>query len=685
MSRLPKLVSKDLEAELELTEEGRAELAAIKRENDRIWPEPELGDILNLKQELEDDRAGWVAKVNDVRMARANEDTTPEKWAKKLNLPSDRRFHTNLTGNEINRVVSMLGRNPPRITLSPASDANTSIQRAEKQARWCQEFIRAIERKGGQVTLPVWARADDAAAETGLGALEWYMTDAWEEVEQLIDELDPDYPDPDLEKQIEEAKRIAGLPFAVRPIDPLSLLFDPEDADSPILIVERKHYKRVYRRLAEKLSREEVDDLRLPTPGMRAWPPEQAFVQYRFNGMNQLYDARPQGTGDLVEVIRYYDKRWYCEVVAGRVVECREHRLPGIPVFPQLGKVTSNTNTEWMMQGVTFGMSSMELALNDLFTLALDNSYTYGRPFPVVTTSENGGNLYDKEGQPVVIRLDDPSRPPQLGPGQTIVDAFGGFHGNIEAPLLQQIQNYWQLSGLNPIASGESPGADPSGFALNTLNTGAQALYESILDNKVRTMGAICDFTRAAIKTTIGDSVYLSTQTADGKGMEYLSLGPDDIDKVPTTVYIDPKSDMQRLAIISMLTTAWQQGLITKRHVQTLGLTGIVEDPDDEDRGIMLERMQGMIDPMIVQSVMAQLQQDAFPELAQAGSPGASAPPPTGGAPQASQGPQDLQQMGVTPPRGVSVGNPAPKPGVAQANRGRAGQQPPAQGVPALG
>src|SRR5690606_21745284 len=123
------------------------------------------------------------------------------------------------------------------------------------------------------VTLPIWARGDDAAAETGLGGFEWYMTDAWEEVEELIAEVDPDAPDPDLDKQIEEAKRIAGLPFALRPIDPLSLLFDPEDPESPYLIVERKHYKQVYQRLQGKLSRDEMESLRLPSPSMRAWPP----------------------------------------------------------------------------------------------------------------------------------------------------------------------------------------------------------------------------------------------------------------------------------------------------------------------------------------------------------------------------------------------------------------------------
>jgi hypothetical protein len=676
--RLPKLLSRELEAELELTEDGKAEISALKADNDRIWPKPELGDILELKQQLEDDRTNWAAQVNNVRTARHLEDTTPEKWAKKLNLPEDRRFHSNNTGNEINRVVSMLGRNPARVTIPYTASTNVAIQRAEKQAQWAQAFLKAAERSA---RLPIWSRGDDAVVESGLGGFELYMTEAWEKVEKLIKERDPDVVDPDLDKQIDEALKTAGLPFAMRPIDSMALLVDPEDPDSPVLIVERKRYRNVYRRLQSKLSADEVEKLKLPRPGQRSWPDHQRLVRYSYGDTEETYEAHTAGeAGNLVEVIRYYDARWYVEVVAGRITECSEHRWPGIPVFPQFGKVTSSANSEWMLQGIVFGMLSQELAINDLVTLGLDNQYTYGRPFPVVTTSENGSNLLDKDGQPSVIRLDDPSRPPQLGPGQDVKDAFGGFAGNIDPQLLQLIQSYWQMSGLNPIAQGESPGADPSGFALNTLNTGAQALYESILDNKVKTLGNIIDFVRLAIRDTIGETVYLSVETNDHKGIEYLGLGPDDIDESPATVYIDPKSDMQKLAIISMLSTANQQGYISRRPVQVLGLTGIVEDPDDEDKQITLDNAKAMMLPQIVQSVLMQVTQDAFPELA-AQPPGA--PPP--GGPQAGQSPDGLQQQGITPPRGTSVGNPAPKPGVAQANRGRAGQQPANQGVPALG
>lgn len=684
MPRLPKLLSKALIAELELTPEGKAQIAKTNADNDRIWPEPELGDILTLKQRLENDRSRWAAKVQQVRVMRFNEDTTPPKWAQRLNLPDDRRIHTNLTGNEINRVVATMERNPPRVTISPASDSNPAIQRAEIQARWCQKLISAVE---SDPLTPVWAIGSDAAAETGLGGFEWYMTDAWDDVEELIAQVDPEAPDPDLMNQIDEAKKIAGIPFALRPLDSLSLLFEKDNYGvSRALIVERKHYAQVYQSVQAKLSTEEAEKLRLPPVGARAWPDTSRLIRYQYMGENRDYDVSPV-EGDLVEVLRYYDRRWMVEVVAGRITESKEHRLPGIPVFPQLGKVTSSASTEYMVQGITFGITSLELALNDMFTFGADNIYTYGRPFPVVETSENGQNLLDKEGNPYPIQLNDPSKAPQLGPGQKIADAFNGFTGHIEAPFLSALQSYYERSGLNPIASGDSPGADPSGFALNTLNTGAQALYESMLDNKVKTQAAFCDFSRMAIKSTIGEKVYLSVPTADGQGVEYIAIGPDDIDKVPTVVYIDPKSDMQRLAIISMLSTAWQQKLIQKRTVQTLGFTGIIEDPDQEDRGIYLEALQEMSLPGMLQSIIAQVQADAMPEAAPAmagpGAPGAPSP----GAPQGPNGtgPQDLQQQGITPPRGVSVGNPAPKPAVAEANRGRAGQQPANQGVPVLG
>ena len=686
MARLPKPIPPQLVAELELTEDGRAELAVKRRERkaelDRLWPEPVLGDIMELKDRLERERTGWSDEVALVRMMRFNNDQTPKKWADKLNIPPERRFHSNRTANEINRVVGTMGRNPPKVTIRPASNTQVSIQRAEKQSAWGGELLRYIERNS---VYPVWSRGDDAAAETGLGGFEWYMTDRWQDVERLIKDRDPEVDDPELDKRIDEELKLAGCPFNIRPVDALSLYFDVgEDGIETAIIYERKHYAIVYENIKKRLSSDELEKAQLPAPGARAWPARQFETSWTYLGAEQTKSFAPDAQGQ-VECIRYYDKRWFVEIVAGKVVESKEHKLPGVPIFPQFGKLTSNPSTAYMMQGITMGMVSQELAINDLFTLALDNQMTYGRPFPVVTTSENGSSNIDKDGQPQVIHLDDPSRPPMLGPGQTIVDAFGAFRGNIDMQFVQATDSYWQVSGQNPIAAGESPGSDPSGYAINSLTSGAQALYESMLDNKCQTLGRIIDFSRMAIRDRIHETVYLSVPALKGKGIEYIGIGPDDIDEVPSEVSVDPMSDTQRMAFTEWLASGNKGKYIARRTVQQRGYGGVITDPDDEDKELLRDDIRQMLIPFMTQVIVQTVAQDAFPAPTAPAPGGPPLSPPGGGGSMDMQG---LQNMGALPADGATVG--AARESATQAQpvmpqNGRAGMPAQTGGTPLVG
>ena len=675
MSRLPRPIPRDLIAELSQSENGKKELAQLKaarkRELDRKWPEPELGDILELRDRLESERAGWASMVAEVRRLRFNKDQMPEKWADRLQIPADRRYHTHMSGNEISRVVGMMGRNPAKVTIAPAADTNVAKQRAEKQQRWGQELPAALERSS---VLPIWERVDDAAAETGMGCFEVYMTERWEQVDELIRSRDPEVDDPELDKRIDDELKSAGLPIAVRLIDPLAFLWEPdEDGLACVVITERKHYAQVFSELRQRLSDEEFEQARLPKPGDRAWPATEFTVGYSYLGQDRTRAFGPDGQGH-VEVTRYLDRRWLVEIVAGRIVQCKEHGFPGVPAFVQFGKVTSSSVTEFQLQGITMGMLSQELALNDLKTMAMDNQMTYGRPFPIITTSEQGTILEDESGAPAVIRLDDPSQPPQLGRGQTIVDAFGTFRGNIDPQLWQAIHADWQMSGLNPIAQGDSPGSDPSGYAINTLSSGAQTLYESMLDNKCRTRGEFTDFCRLVVRDTIGETMYLSVPSVKGRGVEVIGLSPDDVDEMPCKVSIDPMSDAQRLAITEWLMTGNGRGYIDRRTVQTIGFGGVINDPDETDKNILLDKGQALMLPVIVESVVKQVMADAFPE-AQQTPPGP--PPPGGGAEQ-----PNLQEQGMAPAEGPTVGPARQSPVQATAARALGGQQPPSQGVP---
>jgi len=413
-------------------------------------------------------------------------------------------------------------------------------------------------------------------------------------------------------------------------------------------------------------------------------------VQYRdYGGTMLFYDAIPDNDGE-VEVMRYYDRRWCTEVVAGRIVDQYEHGLPGVPVFLQFGKVTSNPYMGFQLRGVTFGMIEQELALNDNMTFVLDNMMTYGRPFPVIETAVDGEPLMDPSGQPMVLRLNDPRQPPQLGRGQKIVDAFQGFHGQIDQGFLALMNQYFRTSGMNPIAQGEAPGADASGYALNTLSQSATSIYQQIIINKQRTQQNIIDFTRLAVRDVIQGTVWLSIESwneEQGRNdIEFLGLSPEDIDEVPSRVVIDPLSDAQRLAITEWLRAGNQEGYVPRRDVQRVGYGSVIEDPDQADDAIMLDRGMEALMPIIIQSVMQQVQQEGFPETLAGGGqptpPGQPMAPPQGG------------------PLNGETGGPGPEPtapalgmGGAQAsqggasaiqalhNIGRGGQQPMQQGL----
>lgn len=681
MPRLPKPINRQLRVELMQDDDGKRELARLERERkaflDKHWPEPGLGDIIQLQDRLESERSGWADYVAAVRRNRFNKDETPPKWAEKLN--TDRRFYTNVTANEINRVVGMMGRNAAKLSIAPAADTNVAVQRAEKQQRWGNELLRYTERVSG---FPIWRRADDAAAENGLGGLVFFMTDAWEAVEKLIAERDPEIDDPELDKTIDDELRRMGCPWSLRVVDSLSLLIERDQFGiSKALITERKQYQQIYESLRGRLSDDEFEEASLPAPGDRAWPQDVFTSGWSWMGADHTRTFGSSTEG-WVETTLYLDRRWSAELVAGKIVECKEHKLPGVPVFPQYGMVTSSADSESMLQGiVNMGMLSQELTLNDLFTYITDIYMTYGRPFPVVETEVGGSQLFDEHGAPrETVDFSDPANAPQLGLGQHVVDAFAAFRSNVDPAFLQAVHSYWQMSGLNPIAQGDSPGSDPSGFAIGSLTSSAQALYEGMLDNKCDMLAAFVDFARMAVRDSIGETVYLSVPLTKGKGIEYIGLGPDDIDEVPSKASIDPMSDQQRLAITEWLITGMDKGLVDRRAVQTMGYGGVVNDPDDTDKQIILDRAQAMLLPVIVQSVTQQVIADAFPETMP---PGPSGAPPPGGPGMDIPGLSATGQGDITEPApGATVGTARSSPVQATDARARGGQQPANQGVP---
>lgn len=577
--------------------------ARQRQKDDLKYPRPELADLLSLFEDMKSewaDFSDWVAEHRDLRYQR---DDTPQKW--KRHLEGDRRVRSRLMHNEVLRAAANQCRNPYRVDVQPSGTDDESVKRAKRQTRWANGLLDAFERKAGK---PLRRPFVDAQNADGLVAWELCRTDAYDGIDfgyqDVVEEKDGQTitrkeRDSEYVKRTEKEILQAGMPYTLRMILGDALYYrEDDDGVCQAMVAEYKSYRTVFNKLVDRLSADKIQSLRLPTPGTRGWP------------LNAGYqDSFANDAAGTVETIRYYDRRWYAYIVGGQLVELNEHGWSRVPVFPCFGIVTSSPNLSERMQGITWGMAGLELSLNDHLTLGLDVAYTYSRPKLAVVTEKDGSLVTDPvTKKPVTLDLSNPSKVPQLNPGQTPVNVLQGWKPEINDSVLNTLMMLYQRNGMNPVAQGQSPGSDPAGYTVNTLIGAAQSQYEVCLDNEARTWAAVCDTVRRDVRDSEhGERVYISVPMEDKRdgGVEWLGLGPDDVDETPCTVTIDPLSDANRMAERDSLMRGMAAGLVPKSVVQSRGFGA--DDPavwtDEIDRDTIVTMMK----PQVVTNVMMRL------------------------------------------------------------------------------
>lgn len=617
--------------------------AQKQREQDIKYPKPELSDLLNLHVSMQAEWADFWEWVNENQDLRYQRDETPQKW--KRHLEGDRRVRSRLMHNEILRATANQCRNPYRVDVQPSGTDDGAVKRAKKQTRWCNGLIDAFERKAGKALRRPFV---DAQNSDGLVAWELCRTDAYDGIDfdyqDVTDEENGSIVtrkerDSEYVKRTEREILAAGMPYTLRMVNALALMYREDDEGvCEAMIHEYKPYRKVYSSLMKRKSTDELQALSLPLPGTRGWPVQQGST-----------DAFANDAGGVVETIRYYDRRWYAYIVGGVLIELEEHGWSRVPVFPCQGIPTSSPNLPERHEGITWGMAGLELAMNDHLTLGIDVAYTYSRPKLAVITDKDGDIVVDPATKkPVTLDLSNPSKVPQLARGQNVVNVLQGWKPELNDSVINTLMMLYTRNGMNPVAQGQSPGSDPAGYTVNTLIGAAQSQYEVCLDNEARTWAAVCDAVRKDIRDSEhGERVYISVPMEDKRdgGVEWLGLGPDDVDETPCTVTIDPLSDANRMAERQSLLQGWQAGMVPKSVVQTRGFGA--DDPMVWDDMRTREDILATLKPLVLQSVMQRYQMMQPP-----------APPPPGAQPQDMGG---GQETGATPakPQPPTVGKEA--------------------------
>lgn len=622
--------------ERELRRAGDTDLLARARrkEKPKGLDKPDEALIEETFRALEERFRPYREKAIEERKRRYQKDKLPERWQKEL--VDGRRFFSRLTHNEINRVVGQQTDNPPRFVIAADGDKDADKEKGQKQTRWLNNLLAALERNGkGRRNSSLRRRLVDIQNEIGMAGLEVYLTKSYDDVDA---QERPDEKPEETLARVDKQLRNRRLPFGVRVIDGVNLMYDEDDDDvSVALIVEMKPFHALKR----KYGKTSVGDA-----------PKAGAIGYAMN----LAGGEATAGVDLVPTIRYYDERWYAYMVNGVIVECEEHGMPGVPVFPVFGLVTGSSNFEEGVEGICWGMGGMEHAANDLMTLMLDVMWKNRQPKYVVETEVQGRFIPDptNPNEPKVLDLSNLEAVQQLYPGQHLINAHKDWQPFIQLQALDQVMAMWGKSAQNPIAQGQSPGADPAGYTVATLSDNAMTVFKDIIGNEARAWAALGDFIRLVIRDTIKLQVPLTVPMgrqkarATGSQVEWLSLGPDDITEVPTICTIDPNSDAHRLANRQSWMEGNQAGYVPRHVVQTRAFGA--EDPDEWDDDIVVDGMRERVAQLAVEGALQEVQ------LLQAPPP---APPPGGGS--GLVGPDGVTPISSSGP-GVPSRGPAPTP-----------------------
>lgn len=635
----------ELTAAIEAELEGTPELRELQREqfpfDPEDYPEPTQADIESYLEVLRTDFSVWHAAVREQRKVRFLKDRMPEKWAKSLEIGPDQHVHSRLGHNMVMRVVANATRNPPKYRVPPSDGKDKDQDRAQKQTRWLNNVWPAFERAKAKRRAVIDNQGGD-----GLGVIEIYRTGSYNglDLERRDGEGDGAYL-----KRTEPLYKGARAPYGIRNVDPLSVFWDEDGTDDdPVCMAYIE---------------EEVAAAPLWRALKRAKGPDEyaKFQEQRTRGKpgQPVYHNSNERPSNTVRCIRYYDRRWYAYIVDGVMCDGpTEHGMGFVPLVFYEGMTTGSPNRSERYQGVFWGMSDLELAINWLTTLEIDNAFTLSKPKIAITIplSSTEAQRHIGSGSQAPKPVDfSGGKVPRLRPGEVPVNLTETFRGHDTAPVRQWLMQLVQISGLNPIAQGESPGSDPAGYAINALQSAAQANYEVLLDNAARGDAALGNKLRALIKRDLKQPWYLTAPMGARRtpGTAWLGLGPDDVDDTPCEVTIDPLSDVNRIAVQQAKRQGNKEGYIARWHVQEA--YGI-DDYELEDEDILEDTMEAELGRMAIEEAKitileAQMMQQPQPSglVDQFGNP----------LPASTQGPPQAAGATPAPPQPPTVGGDA--------------------------
>jgi len=590
-------------------------------------PEPDMDYIVALRDKGLIDLSPFRDNLRSIRRNRYGKTQTPNDIL--VTLKKSTRIFTGLSNNEIGRVASTLTRNVPEILINADDDS---------QQKFFNAFLQYQEQRnlGGLIYPTV-----DSMAECGWAFWEWYIDP---DVEDLELEQDTSETPAEHRKRVDPMLRKAGPILRIRMCDPEAAVFDPLSEDLKYFILAERKSAPILRRELQGMPKKELDedDPSLPGEHDRGAP---------YQGGYDFLAGKTE-----VETIRYWDERWYCYIVDGKVIECEPHGFATIPISAFPGKVTGTSNPSDRVQGIVHTLWQNEEIQDTLLTKDVDDVLTYGSPKVALTADKDTLAMPPGDDNHVpTVDLSDPKKTPYLAPGYKIQDAYAGFRLNEGTNIRNNLQMYYNRAAMNEVSSGAAPGADVAGYTVNALQTASLTNYGPFLTNLQNGIAKGC--ARIARPFYVRLNIPISIASPH-KAQAWLTIKPNQWDDSPVSCTVSPLADIQKMQITQLLAQLKNSGVIS--GYTAAEASPMVADADLEQMRKDLEIGHTVITQRALDDTLTQLYGPQMQPMQPGGAGGAG--PSLGDARPTNFG-QGQQGATAAPPASPTVpGNTQPGP-----------------------
>ena len=494
----------------------------------------------------------------------------------------------------IQRIVPVLVPDQPHFRRVPLDETDPKeIQNADALEKWLGGLHRAIIQKTARDFVVM---GTDSAARDGLGVLKCVIDkDAWAKMPH-VDDSSYEAAENSMNRR-DRYKRVCPVPFTVFDIDPKTYFPVRTNAGiSAVFEIKRSPIMPLLNAYGDVI-------LSNFTP--EADPPEYQKLLWESPGRDWMGANIDEITlRQTVDVVEFWSREQYVLLINNMPVINTTNPYGGwLPYFDFFGRQTSLREHEHAAVSTLFAIQYLVPLLDSLLTMRHNVAFSESYPLLVKHLMAADNAEVEEENEGLLYET-----------GRILTELKDEEYRYLERPrasqdltlMIEQVTALIQQTGIADVMKGLSPGANSPGWLVSQLTDAAKVSFRPIRDNLMRALNDLYAFILHAVDCVLEDDVPIKgIEAPRNTGKRWISIGPDEINGYYDIEAVIPQGVLSDKVMKGQFFAGmWQQGLVSKRYVQTEGLE--IEQPEDMERAIRFEKLIAQLEPPLLQRAMAE-------------------------------------------------------------------------------